>query len=123
MALMCIGPHVFQPVGLNGREMEFTTEAVLAEFPRWGAADGAQFHGMRRDSFVVSGVLFPSAIGGLPDYEAIRASQNTGRALPVIQMAAGFVGTVLGTYAVERVSDLTEYGGRKLGFEVELRTV
>lgn len=123
MALMCIGPHVFRPVGLNGRTFEFTTEAVLAEFPRWGDADGAQFHGMRRDVFVIAGLLFPNAIGGLPDYQAIRASQNIGRALPAIQLGAGFVGTVLGTFAVERVSDLTEFGGEKLGFEVELRTV
>lgn len=123
MALMCIGPHVFQPVGLNGKTMEFTTEAVLAEFPRWGAQDGAQWHGMRRDTFVIAGILFPDAIGGLSDYQAIRASQNGGLALPVIQMGSGFIGLVLGTFAVERVSDLTEYGGIKVGFEVELRSV
>lgn len=121
MALMCIGPHVFRPVGLNGREIEFTTEAVLAEIPRFGQQDGAQWQGLRRDTLVISGVLFPDAIGGLPDYQGIRASQSIGQALPMLQMA-GFVGTVLGSFVVERVTDLTTYGGQMIAFDVELRS-
>ncbi|PZP13288.1 MAG: hypothetical protein DI607_08695 [Sphingomonas hengshuiensis] len=121
--LMCIGPHVFRPIGLNGKSFEFTTEAVLAEFPRWGMQDGAQFHGMRRSTFVIGGVLFPDAIGGRPDYEAIRASQLLGISLPLLSMGGGFVASVLGSYAVERVSDLSTFGGQMIAFDVELRTV
>ncbi|MFT0861767.1 phage tail protein [Ancylobacter sp. G4_0304] len=122
MGLMCIGPHVFRPVGLNGKAMEFTTEAVVAEFPRWGLQDGAQWQGMRRSTFVISGVLFPDAVGGLPDYQAIRVSQLMGLALPMLTMGSGFVASVLGSYVVERVTDLSEYDGQMIGFDVELRT-
>ncbi|CAA0130326.1 Uncharacterised protein [Starkeya nomas] len=120
MALMSIGPHVFKVIGLNGKSVDFSTEAAFAEFPRWGAADGAQFHGMRRDTMVITGVLFPDAIGGEADYQAIRGSQRSGRVLPALRMQ-GFAADVLGSFVVERVSDLSEYNGQKIAFEVELR--
>lgn len=121
MGLMALGGHVFRVVGLNGQEIETTTEAVWAEFSRWGMIDGAQFHGQKRPSMSVRGVLFPDQIGGLADYEAIRASQSTGKVLPLLRMGRSFTAAVLGTVTIERVTDLEFYGGKKIAFTIELK--
>lgn len=92
-----------------------------AEFQRFGMVDGAHFTGMMRDTRVIQGVLFPDAIGGLQDYEAIRTTQRQGKAVPLISMDSGLVGSVHGLVTIERVSELREYGGRKISFDIELR--
>lgn len=119
--LISLGPHVFQVVGLNGKEVESTTEAAWAEFGRFGLTDGAHFTGLRRADMAIRGLLFPNAIGGLADYEAIRSSQYAGKALPLLQMGRAFSASVLGRVTIERVSDLSEYGGKKIAFTVELK--
>lgn len=119
--LMCLGPHVFRPIGLNGKAVELTTEAAWAEFGRFGQTDGAHFVGMKRPQEVIRGVLWPNAIGGMADYEAIRASQYGGRPLPLLQMGRGFVASVMGRVTIERVSDLSEYGGAKVAFDIQLK--
>lgn len=121
MSLMAIGPHIFRVVGLNGQEIETTTEAIWAEVPRFGATDGAQYHGMRRPEMQVRGVLYPDQIGGLPDYEAMRLTQGRGVPLPLIRMGRGFIGLVMGMVTIERVSDLQSYGGKKIAFTVECK--
>lgn len=119
--LMALGPHVFQVVGLNGQAVEISTEAAWAEFGRFGATDGAHFTGMKRAQQVIRGVLFPDAIGGLADYEAIRVSQYAGLRLPLLQMGRGFSASVLGRVTIEHVSDLSEWGGRKIAFDITLK--
>jgi phage protein U len=121
MALMALGGHVFQVVGLNGQEIDTATEAVWAEFGRWGLTDGAQFHGHKRPTLSIRGTLFPDQLGGLVDYEAIRASQHAGRPLPMLRMGRSFSAVVLGVVTVERVSDLETYGGKKIAFTVEAK--
>lgn len=119
--LMALGPHVFRVIGLNGRSVEITTEAAWAEFGRFGMTDGAHFTGMKRPTQRISGVLWPNAIGGMMDYEAIRASQYLGKPLPLLQMGRGFAAAILGRVTIESVSDLSEYGGQKIAFDVTLK--
>lgn len=119
--LISLGPHVFQVIGLNGKEVETTTEAAWAEFGRFGLSDGAHFTGLRRSSLAIRGVLFPDAIGGLADYEAIRSSQYAGKALPLLQMGRALSASMLGQVTIERVTDLAEYAGKKVAFTVELK--
>lgn len=121
--LMAIGSHVFQVVGLNAQEIDTTTEANWVDVPRFGMVDGAQIHGHARPEMVVRGVLYPDQIGGLPDYEAIRASQRLARPLPLLRMGRGFVGAMLGNVTIERVTDLEAYGGKKISFTVELKGI
>ncbi len=119
--LFALGPHVFRVIGLNGQALETTSEASWAEFQRFGMVDGAHFTGMMRDTHVIQGVLFPDAIGGLQDYEAIRATQRQGKAVQLVSMGSALVGTARGLVTIERVSELREYGGRKVSFDIELR--
>ncbi|WP_024277980.1 phage tail protein [Xanthobacter sp. 126] len=119
--LMSLGPHVFRVIGLNGRAVEIGSESVWAEFGRFGMTDGAHFTGMKRATQKISGILWPNAIGGLPDYEAIRASQYAGKPLPLLQMGRGFSASILGRVTIESVSDLSEFGGRKIAFDITLK--
>jgi phage protein U len=119
--LMALGPHVFLVVGLNGQEIETGSESVWVDVPRFGLVDGAQMHGHKRPTMSIRGTLWPDEIGGLPDYEGIRASQLAGRPLPMLRMGRGFSARVLGTVTIERVSDLETYGGKKVAFTVELK--
>lgn len=121
MALMAIGGHVFRAVGLNGQEVDTTTEAIWVDVPRFGAVDGAQMHGHKRPEMSIRGVLFPDQIGGLPDYEGLRASQRVGRPLPLLRMGRGFVALVMGAVTLERISDLETYGGKKIAFTIDLK--
>lgn len=121
MALMAIGPHIFQAIGLNGQSIETSTEAIWVDVPRFGMVDGAQMHGWKRAEMSIRGVLFPDQIGGLPDYEALRAGQYGGRPLPMLRMGRGFSARVFGAVTIERVSDLEEYGGKKIAFTVDLK--
>jgi phage protein U len=120
-ALMIIGQHLFQAVGLNGQEIETTTEANWVDVPRFGMVDGAQMHGFSRPEMSIRGVLFPDQLGGLPDYEALKASQGLGRPLPLLRMGRGFVGFFLGQVTIESISDLESYGGKKIAFTIELK--
>jgi phage protein U len=121
--LMSLGPHVFTVIGLNGREIELVTEAIWSEFGRFGQSDGAHFTGMKRAVQVIRGQLFPDAIGGLADYQAIRATQYAGRPVPMLRMGAGsLTASVLGRVTIEQVSDLTTYGGAMLAFDVTVRS-
>lgn len=120
-SLFCLGRHVFSVVGLNGQRLERTTQASWAEFARFGLSDGAHYTGLKRSSQVIRGTLWPRAFGGLADYEAIRTSQYAGRALPLLSMAGGFSASMLGMVTIERVSDLQEYGGAKVAFDVEVK--
>ncbi|MCX5512295.1 hypothetical protein C3941_09510 [Kaistia algarum] len=126
-SLASLGPHVFQVIGLNFHEVETVTEAAWAEFARFGMADGAQFTGMRRAQQTLRGVLFPDAIGGLADYDAIRSTQGGGQAVPLIRMGRGFAARVLGTVTIEQVSDLEDHilaGGvpARVAFTVTLKS-
>jgi phage protein U len=76
---------------------------------------------MKRATQKISGILWPNAIGGLPDYEAIRASQYAGKPLPLLQMGRGFSASILGRVTIESVSDLSEFGGRKIAFDITLK--
>lgn len=125
--LAALGPHVFRVIGLNFREIETATEAVWAEFARFGLSDGAQFTGTRRATQSVRGVLFPDAIGGLADYDAIRSTQQAGQPVPLLRMGRGFAARVLGTVTIERVSDLEDWlspdgGPQKIAFTIELKS-
>ena len=125
--LAALGPHVFRVIGLNFNRIETATEAVWAEFARYGMADGAQFTGMRRASSTIEGVLFPDAIGGLADYDAIRGTQHTGRPVPLIRMGRGFAARVLGNVTIERVSDLEDWIGpsgapQRIAFTLDLKS-
>lgn len=119
--LMALGRCVFRVIGLNAQEIETTSEAIWAEFGRFGLIDGAQRVGLHRASQRIHGVLFPDAIGGLADYEAIRAAQYAGRPVSLLRMGRGFTATVLGTVTIERVSDLETWGGQKIAFDVEVK--
>lgn len=121
MALMAVGPHVFQVIGLNGQDIDTTTEATWVDVPRFGMTDGAQFQGRKRPEMSIKGVLFPDQVGGLPDYEAMRGSQYAGVPLPLIRMGRGFTAVVLGAVTIERVSDLETYGGKKIAFTIDLK--
>lgn len=125
--LASLGPHVFRVIGLNFNQVETATEAVWAEFARFGLADGAQFTGMRRASSTIQGVLFPDAIGGLSDYDAIRNTQRAGRPVPLIRMGRAFAARVLGTVTIERVSDLEDWIGpsgapQRIAFTIDLKS-
>lgn len=121
MALMAIGAHVFQVVGLNAQEIETGTESIVVDISRFGLMDGAQIHGMKRPEMSIRGVLFPDQLGGLPDYEGLRASQVAGRPLPLIRMGRGFTAVVLGAVTIERLSDVESYGGKKVAFTADLK--
>jgi phage protein U len=121
MALMAIGPHVFQVIGLNGQEIDTTTEAVWVDVPRFGTVDGAQMHGWKRPEMSIKGTLFPDQLGGLPDYEGLRASQYGTKPLAMIRMGRGFTARVMGMVTIERVSDLESYGGKKIAFTIDLK--
>lgn len=118
---MALGPHVFRTIGLNHKEVDTRTEAVWAEFARWGLTHGAQFHGMQRPSVTIRGVLYPDVTGGKPDYDAIRLTQVMGRPVPMLRLGAGFLGLMMGMVTIERVGDLTAYGGRKIAFDVDVK--
>lgn len=120
-ALMAIGPHVFQVVGLNGQEIDTATEATWVDVPRFGMVDGAQMQGFSRPEMSIRGVLFPDQLGGLPDYEAMRISQRLGRPLPMLRMGRGFIGFFLVAVTIERISDLESYGGKKIAFTIDLK--
>ncbi|PZA12481.1 phage tail protein [Rhodopseudomonas palustris] len=121
MALMAIGGHIFQAIGLNGQSIETSTESNWVDVPRFGMVDSAQMHGWRRAEMSIRGVLYPDQIGGLADYEAIRASQYGTRPLPLLRMGRGFSARVIGAVTIERVSDLEEYGGKKIAFTIDLK--
>ncbi|WP_054162507.1 phage tail protein [Rhodopseudomonas sp. AAP120] len=121
MALMAIGPHVFQVIGLNHQEIDTSSEAIVAEVPRFGLMDGAQMHGMKRPEMSIRGVLYPDQLGGLPDYEGLRAAQFALRPLPLIRMGRSFSAAVLGAVTIERLSDVESYGGKKVAFTVDLK--
>lgn len=121
MGLMAIGAHVFRVIGLNAQEIETSTEAIDVDVPRFGMIDGAQLHGMKRPEMSVRGVLFPDQLGGLPDYEGLRAAQFAQRPMPLIRMDRGFTGFVMGAVTIVRMSDLESYGGKKLAFSADLK--
>lgn len=125
--LAALGPHVFRVIGLNFHQIETATEAVWSEFTRFGLEDGAQFTGMRRATQTIQGVLFPDAIGGLADYDAIRTTQRAGRPVPLIRMGRGFAARILGNVTIERVSDVEDWIGpngspQRVAFTIELKS-
>lgn len=125
--LAALGPHVFRVIGLNFNQIETATDAIWAEFSRFGLEDGAQFTGMARATQTIQGVLFPDAIGGLADYDAIRTTQRAGRPVPLIRMGRGFAARILGNVTIERVSDVEDWIGpngspQRVAFTIDLKS-
>ncbi|WP_336798862.1 phage tail protein [Kaistia sp. MMO-174] len=124
-ALMALGPHVFEVLPLNYQELERTTEAVWASIPRLGTRPARQFVGYGDDVLVISGVLFPEALGGRGAFEAIRATQAAAEPVMLVGFGTESVGRVWGRVIILSVHDRQESiarngAGEVLSYEIEV---
>ena len=128
MALLALGPHVFEIAPLNFQEIERQTEAKWATIPRFGGRPGRQFTGYGEDPVTISGLLFPDEMGGRDDYEAIRTTQAAATPVMLVGWATTSAARIYGRVAILKVTDTqsiisSEGYGRKLAFDIEVAPV
>jgi len=123
MALLALGPHIFEIVGLNYQKLERESQAVWPAIKRFGGHAARQFTGLGPDSQTVNGLLFPDEFGGRGEYEAIRATQSRGSPVMMVGFSGATLGRVFGLVIIETVSDTQFHidrsgAGKQLEFSV-----
>lgn len=126
MALLSLGPHVFEIAPLNFQSIERSTEAKWPAIARFGNAPGRQFTGYGEDRITISGLLFPDELGGRAEFEAIRATQRAARPVTMLGWAgAGIAARIFGLVVILSVSDsqtsINRDGvGRRLSYDIDV---
>ena len=127
MALLALGPHIFQIDRLNYQQIERSVEAIWASIPRFGGAPGRQFVGYGDDSIILSGLLWPEEFGDRSDFEAVRTTLKA--ANPVLMIGwsdmTSTAATIYGRVIILRISDVQTIIGRdglgkKVSYTIEL---
>ena len=124
LPLLALGDNIFEIEPLNFQEIERTTVAKWPAVPRFGTRPARQFTGYGEHKVTIRGLLFPEAIGGREEYEAVRATQAAARPVSLIGFASSTKGRVFGLVVILSVSDTQDHigpdgGGRRLSFDIE----
>jgi uncharacterized protein len=125
MALLAIGPHVFDHIGPNPQAIERESNANWPAIARFGGPVARQATGEGEHSIRIRGLVFPHDLGGWGDYEAIRGTQLAQEPVLLIGFGVNLVATVLGLCVILKVSDTQEYLGpdgigQKVQFDIDL---
>lgn len=126
MALLRLGPHTFEIIGLNYQSLERTTTANWVAINRFGGKAAKQFTGKGADdSGTISGLIFNEEFGGRAQYEAIRLTQGIGIPVMMVGFGTSGAGRIFGLVCIDVVSDDQEYiawngEGKKLEFSIEI---
>ncbi|MBA4783657.1 MAG: phage tail protein [Rhizobiales bacterium] len=123
--LLALGPHIFEIMPLNYQELERETVAQWASIPRFGQRSARQFVGLGDDQMTISGLIFPEALGGRENYEAIRLTQGRGVAVSLVGMGASQIARPFGKVVILSVSDTQSVigpdgQGRVLSFYIDV---
>ena len=124
MALLALGSNIFEIAPLNFQELERSTEAKWPAVPRFGSRPARQFTGFGEDKVTIRGLLFPEAIGGRQQFEAIRGTQAAAQPVMMVGFGTDTAGRVFGQVVILTVSDTQDHigptgEGRRLSFDVE----
>ena len=126
MALLRLGNHSFEIIGLNYQSLSRTTTAHWVPIARFGGKAAKQFTGKGADDkATISGLLFPEEFGGREEYEAIRLTQGQGRPVMMVGFGANGAGRIFGKVCIETVSDTQDYispngQGKKQQFSIQI---
>lgn len=99
--LLALGPHTFAVTPLNFHELSRDLELRWAAMRRLGAAPFYQAIGVGETAMVITGLLFPDAIGGWNEFRALEA---TARQMKPVMMVAGS-GIVHGLVVITHISE------------------
>ncbi|HCL63712.1 MAG TPA: phage tail protein [Rhizobium sp.] len=126
MALLALGPHLFEIEPLNFQAIDRETTVKWPAISRFGARPGRQMTGYGEDPIRISGMLYPDEIGGRDEFEALRDTQLKARPVTMVGWkgsgtAARIYGRVVILSIRDQQSSINRDGhGRRLGYDIEL---
>jgi phage protein U len=120
--LLALGHHTFEIGPLNYQELSREVELRWAVMKRLGAEPVYQAVGVGEVPMSISGLLFPEAIGGWDEYQALEA---TARLMQPVMMIGG-TGQVFGLVVITRVGQVHKHitaGGlpRMIEFSIDVK--
>ncbi|WP_116131211.1 phage tail protein [Tropicimonas sp. IMCC34043] len=98
---MALGPFLFRSIGFGHTGLSRALETPWSEVQTAGKYHAQQWTGPSTDSVTITGVLFPSAYGGLTTLRGLQIAAKNGIPLMLVSLR----GQVFGRHAVQRISE------------------